>query len=337
MSGLIVVVTGANQGVGFEACRQFALAPNVAKILLTCRSASKANKAIDELVASTGKERSLFDFVVLDLDSKASAEAAVQALPARVDRLVLNAGVISTGVVNGVTAVFASTVGHATLTEGLLAAEKLQPGARVLYAHTEVSRFIPAFTGLQPCCIGLKPGTDLHNKVTVERSCLPPCFCVPTTNQLGSYAYAKIVGGLWISKLAAERPEIYFISVSPGGVYTKIYEDMAWPGGCFIKTFLCLMEPLGIMHSAETGAKRYVDAMLNDDFPEKFKAGTVLGSPCGCCNIGASGPLTDQAALGCCARAPYMVNAELMADAATKVRALSQAPGAQPMDRGATN
>eukprot|EP00614_Pseudopedinella_elastica_P011025 CAMPEP_0172596808 /NCGR_PEP_ID=MMETSP1068-20121228/16652_1 /TAXON_ID=35684 /ORGANISM="Pseudopedinella elastica, Strain CCMP716" /LENGTH=335 /DNA_ID=CAMNT_0013396003 /DNA_START=8 /DNA_END=1018 /DNA_ORIENTATION=+ len=333
-SDLVVVVTGANQGVGFDACRQFALAPRVAKVVLTFRSPDKANRAIEALATATGKDKSLFDFVVLDLDSRDSATKAVDALPAKIDRLVLNAGAVTAGVKNGVTATFSSTVGHGILTEGLLEAGKLQPGARVLYAHSEVSRWIPAFTGLQPCCMSIKPGQYLYSKVTVGRKCLPPCFCLPATNQLGTYGYTKIVGGLFFSQLATEQPGVYFINVSPGGVFTNIYQDFPWPGGCFIRAVSCLMVPLRIMHPVDVGAKRYVDAMLVEDFPSKFESGAVLGSPCGCCYYGAMGPLTDQTKLGCCASAPYLKDPALMADAAAKVREFGQIPGAKAIERG---
>ena len=99
-SDLVVVVTGANQGVGFDACRQFALAPRVAKVVLTCRSPDKANRAIEALATATGKDKSLFDFVVLDLDSRDSATKAVDALPAKIDRLVLNAGAVTAGTIS---------------------------------------------------------------------------------------------------------------------------------------------------------------------------------------------------------------------------------------------
>lgn len=89
---LTVVVTGANQGVGFEACRQLALDDRVGKVVLTCRSEAKARAAIDALAASTNKPNDRFDFVVLDLGNHASAAAAVGAMPVNIDVLVLNAG-----------------------------------------------------------------------------------------------------------------------------------------------------------------------------------------------------------------------------------------------------
>ena len=148
---LTVVVTGANQGAGFEACRQLALDSRVSKVVLTCRSEAKAKAAIDALKKATGKPPELFDFVLLDLDDHASALAAVGALPAKVDVLILNAGYLGPGLRpdGAVTATFASTVGHATLTEGLLACRKVAPGARVVYSSTELTRWVPMMTDFQ--------------------------------------------------------------------------------------------------------------------------------------------------------------------------------------------
>ena len=147
-----VVITGANAGVGWDACRQLALLPNtpstpkVGKIVLTCRSAGKAQEAIERLVAA-GCARELFSFVLLDLDSRASVKDAVGALPSKIDKLCLNAALWDGGMhPSGLTKTAMSLMKDAVLVDGLLAAGKLRASATVLYVGTELTRPVAAFT-----------------------------------------------------------------------------------------------------------------------------------------------------------------------------------------------
>lgn len=164
-SGLTIVVTGSSSGVGYAACAGLAAAAassNIGKIVCTARSTAKGEATVAKLVAETGQDASLFDFAVLDLDDYASVAAAVQSLPATVDRLVLNAGNSAAGMhsTSGVTKTFQSALGHAVLVDGLVAAGKLSSGSRVLYASGEPIRQFLSFTGLLPnapfgfCCFG---------------------------------------------------------------------------------------------------------------------------------------------------------------------------------------
>lgn len=187
-------------------------------------------------------------------------------------------------------------------------------------------------SGIAACCIGLKPGSDLRSKVTKEQ-CYLPCG-LPLNNSMGAYAYGKIVGSLWISQLAKDHPAVYFASISPGGVVTGIYDNASFPLGCMMRNFSCAFKCIGALHSVETGATRYVDAALDASFPGQFPSGAVVASPCGPCHVGAAGrPLTDESQLCCLARASYLADAALQADAAAAVRELAKAPTAAAMGR----
>ncbi|PFH47750.1 hypothetical protein AMATHDRAFT_6454 [Amanita thiersii Skay4041] len=73
MSGKIVIVTGANAGLGKETAK--ALLAKNAKVYMGCRSEEKGNAAIEELFKETGKRGILLRFDLGDLKSvKAGAE-----------------------------------------------------------------------------------------------------------------------------------------------------------------------------------------------------------------------------------------------------------------------
>jgi NAD(P)-dependent dehydrogenase (short-subunit alcohol dehydrogenase family) len=95
LGGKLAIVTGANSGLGLETTR--ALARKGAKVILACRTRSKADAAIAELAAD-GIARDLLEFGACDLSSLASIRAfaeAVRSEHAHVDLLINNAGVMA--------------------------------------------------------------------------------------------------------------------------------------------------------------------------------------------------------------------------------------------------
>ncbi|KAL7576273.1 hypothetical protein ACA910_018098 [Epithemia clementina (nom. ined.)] len=107
LQGKVVLITGANTGIGKETAMQ--LAEQGAKIILACRSASKAqvakNEILNHLVAKKKKDpdnnnsndNNAIEILPLDLSSLASVRKAalmVQENKWKVDILILNAGVM---------------------------------------------------------------------------------------------------------------------------------------------------------------------------------------------------------------------------------------------------
>lgn len=92
LTGTTMMVTGANTGLGYETAK--VLAGRGARVLLGCRSKSKADEAIDQI--SEAVEGADLHFVPLDqgdLASVAEAAGLVGAEP-RLDVLVNNAGIM---------------------------------------------------------------------------------------------------------------------------------------------------------------------------------------------------------------------------------------------------
>ena len=142
LGGKLAIVTGANSGLGLETTR--ALARKGAKVILACRTRSKADAAIAELAAD-GIARDLLEFGACDLSSLASIRAfadAVRSEHPHVDLLINNAGVMALPygkTVDGFEMQFGTNhLGHFALT-GLLMDRMLgTPGTRIvtLSSHT---------------------------------------------------------------------------------------------------------------------------------------------------------------------------------------------------------
>jgi NAD(P)-dependent dehydrogenase (short-subunit alcohol dehydrogenase family) len=94
LTGKNVIVTGANSGIGFEACRVFAR--KGARIVLACRNADKAQQAARRITAET--PNAVLEVASLDLASLASVRefaARVREQYQNIHLLVNNAGVMA--------------------------------------------------------------------------------------------------------------------------------------------------------------------------------------------------------------------------------------------------
>ena len=92
LSGQVIIVTGANTGIGFETAR--ALASAGATVVATCRSAAKAAATEQRLLqASPGSK---VEVAVMDLASLASvADFCAQLSHDTVDTIICNAGIVA--------------------------------------------------------------------------------------------------------------------------------------------------------------------------------------------------------------------------------------------------
>ena len=72
-----IALTGANGDVGYEVLKQRAAVSEITHLVVTCRTAEKCNATTNKLIVSTGKDRSFFSFVALDLCDLESVTKAV--------------------------------------------------------------------------------------------------------------------------------------------------------------------------------------------------------------------------------------------------------------------
>ncbi|KAI0391971.1 putative short-chain dehydrogenase/reductase family protein [Xylariaceae sp. FL0594] len=95
-SGLTVIVTGANSGLGLEAARHI-VGLDAARVILAVRDQQKGIAAKKSILESTGKAGSVVDVWELDLASRASVKAFAERAESleRLDVVLENAGLLT--------------------------------------------------------------------------------------------------------------------------------------------------------------------------------------------------------------------------------------------------
>lgn len=143
LSGKVAVVTGANTGIGFETARS--LAYFGCRVLLACRSQSKADEAIEKIRTERNAAGERCSYVPLDLSSMESVKKAAQIIKSQVshiDMLILNAAVFAlpyTQTVDGLETIFqVCHLSHFYLCE--LLEDMLDGRSRVIVVSSESHR-----------------------------------------------------------------------------------------------------------------------------------------------------------------------------------------------------
>jgi len=94
LTGRVIMVTGANSGIGYEAARAFA--QHGAHVVLACRNRTKAEAAVASIADVTANPSlEILDVDLGDLDSVAAAAKQFLADHDRLDGLVNNAGLMA--------------------------------------------------------------------------------------------------------------------------------------------------------------------------------------------------------------------------------------------------
>jgi len=135
LTGNVIIVTGANSGIGYEAALE--LARKGGHTILACRSIDKAQTALSQIQAQV--PNASVEIMQLDLASQASIRAFAAAFNARydrLDRLINNAGIMMVpyGTTDdGFERQFGTNhLGHFALTGLLIDRILATPGARVV-------------------------------------------------------------------------------------------------------------------------------------------------------------------------------------------------------------
>ncbi|KAL6889286.1 hypothetical protein HDV57DRAFT_321167 [Trichoderma longibrachiatum] len=97
MSPTVVLVTGANRGIGYEIIKSLIQSPLPYKIFLAARDPSKGETAASSLHPLTANDQTSISVIQLDVSSPSSIQAAAEKVrqeAGRLDILVNNAGII---------------------------------------------------------------------------------------------------------------------------------------------------------------------------------------------------------------------------------------------------
>ena len=226
ISGRVALVTGANTGIGLVKARE--LARRGAHVFLACRSASRAQAALNAIRAASGNQK--VEALALDLGDFASVRQCANAFLARglpLHLLVNNAGLAGSRgfTASGFELAFGvNHMGHFLLTQLLLERLKASAPARIVTvasrAHTRTD------------------GIDWNALRQPTR----------TRTAIHEYAVSKLAN-VWFSaelgrRLAGSGVTTY--ALHPGVVASDVWRSVPWPFRSLIKLR---------MISTEEGAK----------------------------------------------------------------------------------
>lgn len=242
------------------------------RVVLGCRSRAKAQAAKTELEAEANNSAS-FEILIIDLSNIESVKSAVSELTAPVDVLVTNAGGL--GGENpgnrdgqGVTFIFSSNVlGHVALLDGLVSTKKLTTTA--IFAGSETARGLPMMKYPIP---KVEPGSVKEYKSVCDGS-----FFGDEKDTRAIYAYTKYLGALWMGSAARQYPLLRLVTISPGATFGTGAADHMPPVVQFLRSTVLfpILKMSGNAHGLEAGAKRYIDAIMDQD---SFQTGHFYAS-----------------------------------------------------------
>lgn len=227
LSGKVIIVTGANAGVGKETAK--ALLAHNAKVYIAARSQAKAEEAIKELKEDTGKEAI---FLKLDLSDLKAVKAAAEEFQSKEKELHVmfnNAGVmvppIDQVTTQGCDLQFGTNVlGHyyftTLLIPALLAGAKSSPDGKARVVNTSSSASV------------LTSGVNFN---TLKDT---PARKKYSTSSL--YAQSKLGNVLFSNELQRRYGDqgIVSTSLNPGNLKSDLQRHLSWTETLFITPLL---------------------------------------------------------------------------------------------------
>lgn len=245
MSGKVILVTGANTGIGFETARQ--LAKQRATVVMACRSTSRCDAAAASIREQV--PRAVVNTMLLDLNSLASVREFAAEFTRRYDALhvlVNNAGIMLVPLARTVDG-FESTFGVNHLAHFLLT-ELLTP----MLVRTPASRIVVIASRAQ------EPARPLDlDDLNWERKPYDSFF---------AYAQSKLANVLHARSLARRlgRFGVTAVSVHPGAVWTELGRHIP-----FAHALQTLAAPLlrVVLKSPWEGAQTTLHAALAPSVP----------------------------------------------------------------------
>ena len=240
MQGKVVLITGANTGIGKETALQ--LAQKGARVILACRSLHKAEAAKKEIMDHLKKKcnryhggddndddnEAIVDVLSLDLSSLASVKNAATELvnnnkkKQKVDVLILNAGVMMGKQImteDGFELMMqANHLGHYYLTRLLIDNGGINT-TKTSTTTTDETNHAARVLAITSSTYSFAESIDLHD-----------LFCTKGRKYtlFGQYAMSKLANILFVKELNRRYPNLFVAAIHPGLVRTNVVRNMPW-------------------------------------------------------------------------------------------------------------
>jgi retinol dehydrogenase-12 len=209
LQGRVALVTGANTGIGRVTARE--LAKQGAHVFIACRSAERAQPALDEIRTASGSDR--IELLSLDLGDFASVRQCAQAFLARnlpLHLLVNNAGLAGARglTASGFELAFGvNHMGHFLLTQLLLDRIKASAPSRIVTVASKAHYRAPGIDW------------DAVRQPTRASTGLPEYGVSKLANVLFSAELARRLAGSGVTTY----------SLHPGVVASDVWRQVPWP------------------------------------------------------------------------------------------------------------
>lgn len=223
MQGKVVLITGANTGIGRVTARELAL--QGAHVFLACRSREKTDPVLQE-IATLSQGRAKAEYLPLDLGDLGSVRRCAEQFLARglpLHVLINNAGLAGQRgkTASGFELAFGTChVGHFLLTSLLLDCLKASAPARVVVVASMAHRHAKTID---------------FDAVTQKTR---------TLTGFPEYAVAKLANILFAAELARrlEGTGVTTYSLHPGVVASEVWRSVPWPFDKLMKRFMLTTE-----------------------------------------------------------------------------------------------
>ena len=221
-TGRVVIVTGANSGIGFETAR--CLADKGAHVILACRSQQRGQDAVDRIQANNPAGKA--ELMSLDLSSLESVKAFAEAFHVRFERLDLlinNAGVMmppkSQTAEGFELQIGTNHFGHYALTGQLLPLLEATEGSRVVTVASNMHK------------AGKLDLDDLHYERRAYR-------------KMAAYGQSKLANLLFTYELSrrlqTSSSKVLAVAAHPGWTHSNLTQHMFkiadWAGSVMAQT-----------------------------------------------------------------------------------------------------